>query len=99
MPFLAGPPRLAARAVKAAGCAFMGAERTALTGEADGLGAGFGRKGREGKPRELFEGDSRSVCFAADRIAQVLQSRNCPRFNFVSLRRKRATEERQVVCA
>jgi hypothetical protein len=47
MPFLAGLRRLAARAVKGAGFAFTGAKRTPLTEEASGLGAGFGRKGRE----------------------------------------------------
>jgi len=47
MPFLEVPRRLAVRAVKAAGFAFMGAKRTALTEEAGGLGAGFGRKGSE----------------------------------------------------
>ena len=36
MPFLAGPPRSAVRAVKAAEFAFTGAERTALTEEAGG---------------------------------------------------------------
>jgi hypothetical protein len=34
MPFLVVPRRLAARAVKAPGFAFMGAKRTALTEEA-----------------------------------------------------------------
>jgi len=46
MPFLEGPRRLAVRAVKAAGLAFIGAKWRALIGEADGLGAGFGQEGR-----------------------------------------------------
>ena len=46
LPFLGGPPRLAVRAVKAAVFAFMGAQRTALTEEAGGLGAGFRLEGQ-----------------------------------------------------
>ena len=42
-----GGSRLSDRAVKAAGLAFMGAKRTALTEEAGGSGAGFGREGQE----------------------------------------------------
>jgi len=45
-----GVRRLSVRAVKAAGCAFTGAKRTALTEEADGAGA---RSCREG-PKESF---------------------------------------------
>ena len=49
MPFLAGPPRSAVRAVKAAQFAFTGAERTALTEEAGGGAQHFGGKGRKKK--------------------------------------------------
>jgi len=52
MPFLAGSPRLAVRAVKGAEFAFTGAQRKPLTEEADGLGADFGRKGKEGTVAE-----------------------------------------------
>ena len=38
--------RLSVRAVKAAGLAFIGAERRALTEEADGQAQGLARKGR-----------------------------------------------------
>jgi len=38
--------RLSVGAVKAAGSAFIGAQRRALTEEADGSGAGFGQEGR-----------------------------------------------------
>jgi len=41
-----GVRRLSVRAVKAAVWAFMGAERTALTEEAGGSGAGFGQEGQ-----------------------------------------------------
>jgi len=44
-PFLEVPRRLAVRAVKGAVFAFTGAKRKPFTEEADGLGAGFGRKG------------------------------------------------------
>src|SRR5690242_20564025 len=44
-PFLEVPRRLAVRAVRGAGLAFTGAKRKPLTEEADGLGAGFDRKG------------------------------------------------------
>jgi hypothetical protein len=37
--------RLSVRAVKAAGWAFIGAKRRALTEEADGSGAGFSQEG------------------------------------------------------
>jgi len=46
MPFLAGPQRLAARAVNGAVLAFIGAQRRPLTEEAGGLGAGFGQEGQ-----------------------------------------------------
>jgi hypothetical protein len=41
-----GGKRLSARAVKAAGLAFIGAKRRALTEEAGGSGAGFGQEGQ-----------------------------------------------------
>jgi hypothetical protein len=41
--------RLSVGAVKAAGFAFIGAQRRALTGEADGSGAEFGQEGHEKK--------------------------------------------------
>ena len=44
--FVAAEKRLSVRAVKAAGWAFIGALRRALTEEADGAGAGLPRKGR-----------------------------------------------------
>jgi hypothetical protein len=40
-----GGRRLSVRAVKAAGLAFIGAKRRALTEGADGSGAGFGQEG------------------------------------------------------
>jgi hypothetical protein len=40
-----GGRRLSVRAVKAAGFAFIGAQRRALTGEAEGSGAEFGQEG------------------------------------------------------
>jgi hypothetical protein len=97
LPFLGGPPRLAVRAVKAAVFAFMGAQRTALTEEAGGLGAGFVWKGK-GIRESLLKGDSRSLGFTSDCIARVLQNRNCQppqgRFSW----KERATEEGQEVC-
>jgi len=51
-PFLEVPRRLAVRAVKGAVFAFTGAERKPFTEEADGLGAGFGRKGGSGRTRK-----------------------------------------------
>ena len=59
MPFLAGVGR-AVRAAKGAGFAFTGAKRKPLTEEADGLGADFGRKGKEGAIAE----DGRDLRFA-----------------------------------
>ena len=41
-----GGKRLSVRAVKAAGLAFIGAQRRALTEEAGGSGAGFGQEGQ-----------------------------------------------------
>jgi len=38
--------RLSVRAVKAAGWAFIGAQRRALTEQADGSGAGFSQEGQ-----------------------------------------------------
>jgi len=59
MPFLEVPRRPAVRAVKAAGFAFMGAKRTALTEEADGLGAGFPQEGQRKAAQLLhFEVDA-----------------------------------------
>ena len=46
MPFLAGGKRLAVRAVKGAGLAFIGAKRRPLTEGADGSGAGFKQEGQ-----------------------------------------------------
>src|ERR1700675_5064403 len=46
MPFLAAGWRSAACAVKAAGWAFIGAKRRALTGEARGLSAAFSQEGQ-----------------------------------------------------
>jgi hypothetical protein len=75
MPFLAGPRRLATRAVKGAVCAFIGAQRRPLTGEAGGLGAGFGRKGRRFQKRS-WKLDSHSSCLATDGMTDVLCNRN-----------------------
>ena len=47
--------RLSVGAVKAAGFAFIGAQRRALTEEAGGSGAGFGQEGQV----NLFSGESR----------------------------------------
>jgi hypothetical protein len=47
--------RLSVRAVKAAGCAFIGAKRRALTGEADGAGAGFSQEGQRADRTSMFD--------------------------------------------
>jgi hypothetical protein len=49
LPFLEGQQRLAVRAVNGASSAFIGAQRRPLTGEAGGLGAGFGQEGQVGQ--------------------------------------------------
>src|SRR5215471_21412639 len=46
MPFVAGGARLSVRTVKAAGSAFIGAKRRALTELAGGSAQGLARKGR-----------------------------------------------------
>jgi len=47
MPFLAREKRLAVRAVKGAGCAFIGAKRRPLTEGADGNAQGYAGRAEE----------------------------------------------------
>jgi len=58
MLFLRGSPRPAARAVKAAVCAFIGAKRRALTEEAGGRAQSLRRKGRGFPKRSAKSGSS-----------------------------------------
>jgi len=67
-----GGRRLSVRAVKAAGFAFIGAQRRALTEEAEGSGAEFGQEGQ--RTRINLENSEWKEIFAHPRVGLPLES-------------------------